>query len=141
MKTSDKGVELIKQHEGFVPHAYRCPAGVWTIGYGHTGEVKRGDMISKAEAEVLLRKDIEVAERAVNSKGLPLNQNQFDALVSFTFNVGTGNFERSTLLRYARANVNDIRIRNEFAKWKYGDGKVLPGLLARRKAEADLYFS
>ncbi|SFU36410.1 lysozyme [Porphyromonadaceae bacterium KHP3R9] len=141
MKTSDKGVALIKAHEGFVPHAYRCPAGIWTIGYGHTSGVKPGDVITEAQGDAFLRSDIASAERAVNAAGLKLTQNQFDALVSFVFNVGTGNFNRSTLLKYAKANTNDPRIRQEFSKWIYGDRKVLPGLIKRRKAEADLYFS
>lgn len=141
MKTSDKGIALIKAHEGFVPHAYRCPAGIWTIGYGHTSGVKPGDVITETQGEAFLRSDIALAERVVNAAGLKLTQNQFDALVSFVFNVGTGNFNRSTLLKYAKANTNDPRIRQEFSKWIYGGGKVLPGLIKRRKEEADLYFS
>src|SRR5690554_1016441 len=141
MKTSSKGIELIKEHEGFSSRAYLCPAGKWTIGYGHTGGVKSGDVISKWQAEELLRKDVLTAERAVNRQRLPLNQNQFDALVSFTFNVGVGNFQKSTLLRKARVNVNDPSIAVEFKKWVYGGGKVLPGLVKRRQAEAGLYFS
>ena len=141
MKTSDRGIELIKAHEGFLSHAYRCPAGRWTIGYGHTGGVKSGDVVTQAQATVLLTGDIVTAEKAVSVAGLKLAQNQFDALVSFVFNVGAGNFNRSTLLKYARANVDDPRIRLEFSKWIYADGKVLPGLVKRRKAESDLYFS
>ncbi len=141
MKTSGKVIELIKEHESFSSRAYLCPAGKWTIGYGHTGGVKSGDVISKWQAEELLRKDVLTAERAVNRQRLPLNQNQFDALVSFTFNVGVGNFQKSTLLRKARVNVNDPSIAVEFKKWVYGGGKVLPGLVKRRQAEAGLYFS
>ena len=141
MKTSSKGIELIKEHEGFSSRAYLCPAGKWTIGYGHTGGVKSGDVISKWQAEELLRKDVLTAERAVNRQRLPLNQNQFDALVSFTFNLGVGSLQRSTLLRRARVNVNDPGIAAEFKKWVYGGGRVLPGLVKRRQAEATLYFS
>ena len=141
MKTSDKGIALIKAHEEFVPHAYRCPAGIWTIGYGHTSGVKPGDVITETQGEAFLRSEIASAERGVNAAGLNLPQTKFDALVSFVFNVGAGNFNRSTLLKYARANADDPRIRQEFSKWIYGDGKVLPGLIKRRKAEADLYFS
>lgn len=141
MKTSSKGIELIKEHEGFSSRGYLCPAGKWTIGYGHTGGVKSGDVISKWQAEELLRKDVLTAERALNRQRLPLSQNQFDALVSFTFNVGVGNFQKSTLLRKVRVNVNDPSIAVEFKKWVYGGGKVLPGLVKRRQAEAGLYFS
>lgn len=141
MKTSNKGIAFIKAHEGFIPHAYRCPAGVWTIGYGHTTGVKPGDVVTDVQAEAWLRQDIETAERAVNAQRLPFSQNQFDALVSFAFNVGAGNFQRSTLLKLARENVNDPRVRGEFSRWIYGGGKILPGLVKRRKEEADLYFS
>ncbi|SFL10032.1 lysozyme [Porphyromonadaceae bacterium KH3CP3RA] len=141
MKTSNRGIELIKAHEGFSSRAYLCPAGKWTIGYGHTGGVKSGDVITEAQGEALLRSDIATAERAVNKTGLKLTQNQFDALVSFVFNVGTGNFNRSTLLKSAKVSTNDPRIRQEFSRWIYADGKIEPGLVKRRKTEADLYFS
>lgn len=141
MKTSDRGIELIKRHEGSVLTAYKCPAGVWTIGYGHTGNVSEGMVIDEARAEQLLRDDLKTAEDAVNKQRLNLNQNQFDALVSFVFNVGTGNFKNSTLLRKAKFNENDPSIAAEFRKWKYGGGRVLPGLIKRREDEAQLYFS
>jgi lysozyme len=144
MTTSNRGIELIKAHEGFRPRAYLCPAGVWTIGYGHTGGVKSGDVITADQGESFLRSDISSAERVVVAAGLRLTQNQFDALVSFVFNVGAGNFNRSTLLRLAKANVNDPAIAAEFAKWNKatvnGVLKVLPGLTRRRAEEADLYF-
>lgn len=146
MKTSNKGIELIKRHEGFRSRAYRCPAGVWTIGYGHTAGVKPGDMITEARGEAFLRADLNTAERAVLAHRLPLSQNQFDALVSFVFNVGTGNFTRSTLLRKAKSNVNDLSIAGEFRKWnkarnpKTGKLEVLPGLTRRREDELKLYF-
>lgn len=141
MKTSNKGIELIKRHEGFRANAYKCPAGVWTIGYGHTRGVNNGDVITKEQGERLLRQDLQEAEQAVNSQGLVLNQNQFDALVSFVFNVGVGNFSRSTLLRKLKVNTNDAAISYEFSRWKHGGGKVLPGLVKRRKEEAELYFN
>ena len=141
MKTSDKGIELIKSHEGRVLTAYKCPAGVWTIGYGHTADVSPGMVIDETRAEELLRSDLKTAETAVSRQNLNINQNQFDALVSFVFNVGPGNFERSTLMRKAKLNENDHTIAGEFAKWKYGGGRVLPGLVKRRKDEAELYFS
>lgn len=141
MKTSDNGIRFIKGHEGFVPRAYRCPAGVWTIGYGHTDGVRPTDSITEAQGEALLRKDVATAEKAVNKQGLKLTQNQFDVLVSFVFNVGTGNFMRSTLLKYAKADANDLRIKQEFARWIFGGGKRLPGLAKRRAEESKLYFS
>ena len=136
MKTSNKGIELVKQHEGFRARAYKCPADVWTIGYGHTRGVNNGAVITKEQGERFLRQDLQTAEQAVNSQGLVLNQNQFDALVSFVFNVGSGNFTRSTLLRKLKVNTNDPTISYEFSRWKHGGGKVLPGLVRRRKAEA-----
>ena len=99
MKTSNKGIDLIKKYEGFRAKAYKCPADKWTIGYGHTLNVKSTDVIDKAQAEVFLRQDVEFAEKEVNRHNLNINQNQFDALVSFVFNLGVGNFARSTLLR------------------------------------------
>ena len=141
MKTSKKGIELIASHEGLALKAYKCPAGVWTIGYGHTGGVKSTDVITKERAIEFLQSDLKDAENAVN-KNLPnLNQNQFDALVSFVFNVGAGNFGKSTLLKKAKNNPSDATIRSEFNKWINGGGKVLPGLVKRRKEESDLYFS
>lgn len=140
MKTSSKGIEFIKKHEGFRARAYQCPAGVWTIGYGHTRGVKSGDVIDKAQGERFLIQDVQTAEQEVNSHGLIINQNQFDALVSFVFNVGSGNFSRSTLLRKLKVNSNDATISYEFSRWKHGGGKVLPGLVKRRKEEAELYF-
>lgn len=147
MKTSNKGIELIKSHEGFREKAYKCPAGIWTIGYGHTKGVKSGDVITKSQGEAYLREDLNDAETAVNDQLLKLNQNRFDALVSFVFNVGVGNFKRSTLLKKARANANDASIAGEFRKWKYaknpktGQMEVLPGLVRRREDELKLYFS
>lgn len=141
MKTSNKGIELIKRHEGFRANAYKCPADVWTIGYGHTRGVKSGDVIGKAQGERFLIQDVQIAEREVNSHGLTFNQNQFDALVSFVFNIGSGNFTRSTLLRKLKVDTNDATISYEFSRWKYAGGKVLPGLVKRRKEEAELYFN
>ena len=139
--TSEKGIELIKQFEGLRLKAYQCSAGVWTIGYGHTKGVKQGQTITEQEAERLLKEDLRVFENCLNSVGLVLSQNQFDALVSFIFNVGAGNFRSSTLLKKAKINQNDLSICSEFAKWKFANKKELPGLVGRRAAEADLYFS
>lgn len=141
MKTSPKGIALIKEFEGQRLKAYKCPGGVWTIGYGHTAGVKPGMVITEAQAEEYLKADLIAFERYLNGLGLALNQNQFDALVSFIYNVGTGNFYSSTLLRKVRANPQDNSIMDEFLRWVYSKGRVLPGLQRRRLAEMKLYFS
>lgn len=142
MKTSERGINLIKQYESFRAEAYRCPAGVWTIGYGHTGGVKPGDRVTETEADGLLRKDVESSEKIVSTLvKRPLNQNQFDALVSFVYNTGSGNFAGSTLLRKINKNPLDESIKEEFQKWVYAKGKRLEGLVKRRLEECELYFS
>ena len=141
MKASSKALELIKQFEGLRLKAYLCPGGVWTIGYGHTAGVKSGMVITEAQAEEFLLSDIAVFEKAVNDQKLALTQNMFDALVSFTFNVGVGNFKRSTLLYKIKVNPWDNSIMDEFLRWVYSKGRVLPGLQRRRLAEMKLYFS
>ena len=141
MKTSHKGIDLIKEFEGLRLKAYKCPGGVWTIGYGHTAGVKPGMVISEAQAEEYLKADLIAFERYLNGLGLALNQNQFDALISFIYNVGTGNFTNSTLLLKVRANPQDNSIMDEFLRWVYSKGRVLPGLQRRRLAEMKLYFS
>ena len=141
MKTSPKGIALIKEFEGLRLKAYKCPGGVWTIGYGHTAGVKSGMVITEAQAEEYLKADLIAFERYLNGLGLALNQNQFDALVSFIYNVGTGNFSNSTLLRKVRANPQDNSIMDEFLRWVYSKGRVLPGLQRRRLDEMKLYFS
>ena len=143
MKTSDKGMALIREHEGYRDTAYLCPGGVWTIGYGHTSGVREGQRCTPMDAGRWLKEDIAAAEREVSfqTQGVPLRQCQYDALVSFVYNIGAGNFRKSTLLKKVRANPDSPSLREEFEKWIYGGGRVLPGLVARREAEADLYFS
>ena len=141
MKTSPKGIALIKEFEGLRLKAYLCPGGVWTIGYGHTAGVKPGMAISEAQAEEYLKADLISFERYRNGLGLALNQNQFDALISLIYNIGIGNFQKSTLLRKARINANDNSIMDEFLRWVYSKGRVLPGLQRRRLREMKLYFS
>lgn len=141
MRTSQAGINLIKQHEGLRLEAYRCPAGIYTIGYGHTAGVRRGDVIDEHRAEQLLADDLKKFEAVVNSECPGINQNQFDALVSFTFNLGETNLRKSTLLKCVKANPDNVNIRTEFLRWNKSKGEVLPGLIRRRKAEADLYFS
>jgi lysozyme len=140
MRISDRGLQIVKDSEGLRLKAYKCPADVWTIGYGHTRRVKEGDEISVAEAEALLRDDIGVAERAVSLLvNAPLEQNEFDALVSFTFNVGAGALQESTLLRLLN-DGNKGAAAAQFSRWVFGGGEVLPGLSTRRSAERDLFL-
>lgn len=141
MRTGQRGINLIKQHEGLRLEAYRCPAGVFTIGYGHTAGVRRGDVIEAQRAEQLLAEDLGESEAVVNRECPGLSQNRFDALVSFVFNVGTGNFLKSTLLKCVKANPENVNIRYEFSRWTRSKGVELAGLMRRRRAEADLYFS
>lgn len=137
-------IEFLKQHEGLRLNAYRCPAGVWTIGYGHTDGVKCGDYVSVDEAEALLRADVAPVEAAVRGmaadSGVSLRECQLAALVSFAFNLGVDALRRSTLWRKVSANPADPSIANEFARWVYASGHVMPGLVNRRAAEARLYF-
>lgn len=147
MKTSPTGVSLIKQFEGFRSKAYLCPAKVWTIGYGTTvypdgAKVKEGDVCTDKEATRYLTNDVKKFEKSVNSLVKTyITQNQFDALVSFTYNLGSSNLKKSTLLKKINVNPLEPSIRNEFLKWVNAGGKKLEGLVRRRKAEADLYFS
>ena len=141
MKASEKAYSLIRQFEGLRLTAYRCPAGVWTVGYGHTSGVVPGMVITKELAEKLLRQDIATVENIVNAECPNLRQCQFDALVSFVFNIGGGNFRKSTLLKKIKANPDDNSIMDKFLRWVYAKGVVLPGLQKRRLAEMKLYFS
>lgn len=145
MKTSQKGIDLIKSFETLRLKAYRAvPTEKYlTIGWGHYGsDVKAGDTISESEAESLLIQDLSSAEDTVNTYvNVKLRQNQFDALVLFVFNVGEGHFKSSTLLTLVNRNPNDVAIRAQFGRWIYSGGKELGGLVRRRRAEADLYFS
>ena len=144
MKTSEAGIALIKEYEGCKLTAYKCPAGVWTIGYGHTaaaGEpiVSEGMRITAVEATNILKRDLNKFEQGVNQAVMvELAQNEFDALVSFAFNVGLGAFQRSTLLR--KLNAGDFAaVPGELMKWTKAGGKELPGLVRRRRAEAGMW--
>ena len=138
---TQQGLELIKKYEGLRLEAYKCPAGVWTIGYGHTKGVYKGMSITKEEAEKLLQQDVSVFElQVINTVG-KLSDCKIDALVSFAYNVGVAAFRGSTLCRKVKANSDDPAIRNEFMKWIYAGGKKLQGLERRRKEEAEMYFS
>ncbi len=141
MKSSEKTYSLIRRFEGLRLTAYKCSAGVWTVGYGHTSGVVPGMTITKERAEEFLKKDIEMVENIVNVECANLRQCQFDALVSFVFNVGSCNFRKSTLLKKVKSNTDDNSIMDEFLRWVYSKGVILPGLQKRRLAEMRLYFS
>ena len=139
MKISEKGLDLIKRFEGCETTAYRCPAGVLTIGYGSTGpHVKQGMTITEEEAEKLLRKDVARFEEGVSHIVGTTTQNRFDALVSFAFNLGLGNLMSSTLLKRHKAG-RFADAADQFHLWVKANGKVLKGLVARREAESQLY--
>lgn len=146
-KTSLKGVELIKKYEGFRSKPYKCEAGVATIGYGATyypngQKVKLTDpAIDEKHASIFLEAMLNPYEKAVDSYCRDdINQNQFDALVSFAYNLGNSALKSSTLLKKVNANPNDKTIRDEFLKWVNAGGKRLPGLVNRRTEESNLYF-
>lgn len=146
MKTSDKGIAFIKSFETLRLQAYKPvrTEKYYTIGYGHYGpDVIPGMVITEPEAEALLQTDLVDFEICVNrsTAGWNLRQCQFDALVSFTFNVGVNAIQNSTLLKLIKQGASEKAIRDEFARWCYSDGRVLKGLQRRRQAEADMYFS
>lgn len=138
-RINDDGVALIKEFEGLQVKPYRCPGGVWTIGYGHTRTVQAGMVISEAEADVLLKEDLRLVERAVSRiVQVKLSDNQFAALVSFAFNVGVGNFERSTLVRLLNRGWYD-QVPAQLMRWNRAAGEVYGGLARRRAAEVKLW--
>ena len=141
MKTSPKGLALTEQFEGLSLTAYQDVVGVWTNGYGNTHGVVPGSTITLDTAKLDLVNNIGEAETAVNQMvTVPLNQNQFDALVDFVFNLGAGNFKSSTLLR--KLNLGDYAGASlELPKWDLAGGKVVQGLLRRRLAEQELFNS
>lgn len=141
------GIKLVQNFEGLKLEAYLCPAGVWTIGYGHTKGVKKGDIITQAEADKLLAQDLgQCGEQVEKCVRVPLHDNQFAALASFVFNAGIGSLLSSTLLR--RLNNGDYDcVPSELAKWvkainpKTGKKVALPGLVKRRAAEGQLWLN
>ena len=139
MNTSQNGIDLIKHFEGCELYAYKCPAGVWTIGYGHTKDVEPGMQITEDDAHNMLVEELNEYETYVNTLvSVPLNQNQFDALVSWVYNLGGGNLKASTLLKVL--NSGDYEgVPAQIMRWKKAGGKVLEGLTRRRQAEADLF--
>ncbi|GKX53986.1 lysozyme [Leminorella grimontii] len=139
--TGQAGINLIKEFEGLELSKYRDAVGLWTIGYGHL--IRSGETFERSlteqEAEALLRKDLLESERGIRRLvSVPLTQNQFDALVSFVFNVGVGRLATSTLLK--KLNAQDYRgAADELPKWNKAGGNVLPGLTRRRQAERALF--
>jgi lysozyme len=147
-KTGTMGIDLIKKFEGFMSKPYLCPAKICTIGYGATfyPNGKKVTMTDKAMTEAegveLLKSMLSKFEQYVDSYCIDaITQNQFDALVSFCYNLGPANLKSSTLLKKVNANPNDETIRAEFMKWTKAGGRTLKGLVTRRTAEADLYFT
>ena len=141
MEASEILIEQIKAFEGLRLEAYRDAAGVLTIGYGHTGsDISEGDRISEYWAMELLRNDLGAAEAAVRRLHVARTQGQFDALVSFVFNLGIQRLQGSTLLKVIREGRSRHRIRQEFKRWVYAGGKKLRGLEHRREWEAKRFF-
>ncbi len=142
MKTSEDGKIFIKEKEGLRLEAYRCSAGVLTIGYGHTAGVVSGMKIDLAQAEKFFLDDLEQkAESVVNRLvKVPLTQGQYDALVSFTFNLGAGNLMKSTLLRLLNAG-DYAGAAGQFERWVKSGGKVTAGLVKRRKEEKEMFLT
>lgn len=146
MKVNTEGYALIKKFEGCKLKAYRCPANVLTIGYGNTfyengDKVKEGDVITQQRAESLAKFVIDQFAVTIAPFILqPLNDNQFSACVSLAYNIGTGNFKKSSVFKKLNINPNDATIADSFRLWNKGGGKVLAGLVKRREAEIQLYF-
>jgi lysozyme len=146
MKLNKKGTVLLHHFEGLKLKAYKCPADVWTIGYGNTfyeggSKVKQGDTVTKERAiELFNSVATSFAIQITGSIKASLNENQFSSLVSFAYNVGVANFNKSTLLKKINIDKNDPTIFAEFLRWDKAAGKVLAGLKLRRQAEAKLYF-
>jgi len=143
MRVSNEGLDLIKHFEGLSLKAYKCPAGVWTIGYGTTGvpEARLGVVISAARAEELLAIDVDKFSRQVwvLVSDVVINQHQMDALIAFTYNVGIGAFKTSTLLKKL-LQKDYTGVSKEFLRWTKAKGKELPGLVKRRRAESLLFL-
>lgn len=142
MKTSQKGLDLIKRFEGFSARPYKCPAGKMTIGYGHViRPAENLDKINPEQAETLLREDVGIAEGCIRRNvKTGLSQSQFDALVSFIYNVGTQAFEKSYLLRLLNQGDSE-RAARQFSRWVFARGVPLPGLIARRTAEKLMFLT
>lgn len=146
MNVSQKGIDLVKHFEGLRLEAYKDIVGVVTIGYGTTqypnaNRVKMGDTCTEVQAEKWLKFALDTAALMLYNNGIQIKQCQVDALCSFVYNLGSGNFLRSTLRKMIMANPDDPKIAEEFLKWNKAGGKEVAGLTRRRKAEAWLYFN
>lgn len=141
MRLSDYAFLHLKEYEGLRLESYKCAGGEWTIGYGHTRDVRKGQKIDKDTANKLLQEDVEYVEKflAKEPYAEDITQSQWDALVSFVFNLGIGNFEFSTLRKKIMRDIDDPTIPDEFRRWVYSNGKVLKGLVKRREWEAQMY--
>ena len=139
MKISNTGIDLIKHFEGCELEAYKCAAGVWTIGYGHIKDVYPRMKITQEQAEEMLVHELTEYENYINDcVTVPMSENQFDAMVSWVFNLGVGNLKASTLLKVL--NAGDYKgVPEQIMRWNKAGGKVLEGLTRRRQAEADLF--
>jgi lysozyme len=140
---NNAGIALIKKFEGLRLKAYTCPAGIWTIGFGHTGpDVGPGEEINEREAEQLLKGDLIKFEHGVEEflDGTPASFNEFSAMVSLAYNIGLGNFRKSSVLKFHKAGKKTLAA-NAFLLWSKAKGKILPGLVTRRNAERSLYVS
>lgn len=141
MEASEILIEKLKEFEGFRRDAYRDVTGVLTIGYGHTGsDVREGDRLTTYAAEELLLMDLREHERAVRRLKVAHTQGQFDALVSFAFNVGIGRLNRSALLKVICNGGSKAQITREFKRWVFAGGQRMPGLVKRREWEAKRFF-
>jgi len=147
MKTGERGLKLIKEFEGCNLKAYQCPAGVWTIGIGstHYGDgtpvTKNRTLPNEGAAMALLAATIGQYEKAVNATGVELTQNEYDALVCLCYNIGAGNFFKSTLVKMLKAGDDKAEIAKQFLRWDKAGGKPLAGLTRRRNAEAELFLT
>lgn len=140
MKISQAGIDLIKKFEGCKLCAYRDSVGIPTIGYGHTKGVKMGMCITQKQADDFLREDVGICEKALNTCCTNFTQNQFNALCSWIFNLGTANFNSSTMRKYIIARRGDVEITDQLVKWHNAGGKPLLGLKRRRIAEANMFL-
>ncbi len=141
MQASDVLIDKLKQFEGYRAKAYRCPAGVWTCGYGHTKGVTARTVCDKKKAEEWLRKDFEPIESFLSAvPEITKTQGRFDACADFCFNLGTGAFKGSTLFKKIKDRASASVIQLEFLKWVYSNGKPLEGLKSRRRWEAQRFI-
>lgn len=140
MKASDRLIEALKRFEGLRTEAYLCAGGRWTIGYGHTLTAREGMIIDEQRAEHLLRQDLKTIERWLTSKNITEEQHQFDALVSFIFNLGIASFYDSTLRKVIERGGTEEDIRKQWMRWVHVKKKVLPGLVKRREWECNLFI-